>query len=270
MIEISETFSSLSEWQFWWASNASRLVSPSIIGRHIVDAGFVEPLTSKVVLPKDISPCEGNWREGIVASGLNSRARAVLAVIEEKVGGQYHHETRIFGTEALSSFALTMRGQFPRYLGSEYGADEVARTSLYPIPHEDLTALTLPSNSFEFVTTNEVLEHVPDIDAALREIARVLVPGGWHVGTVPFAYNSFESVVKARLQSGQVVHLAEPEYHDNPVDPRGSLVFEIPAWDIVDRAKKAGFSRAHMQFLASARRGYVTNEFGVFVFCAQR
>jgi SAM-dependent methyltransferase len=50
---------------------------------------------------------------------------------------------------------------------------------------EDLTRLTYPDDSFDLVLTSETLEHVPDLSAALAEVRRVLVPGGWHLFTVP-------------------------------------------------------------------------------------
>ncbi len=49
----------------------------------------------------------------------------------------------------------------------------------------DLTALDLPDASFDVVLCVHVLEHVPDDAAALRELRRVLRPGGWGVVQVP-------------------------------------------------------------------------------------
>ena len=273
MIEIDETFSSLSEWQSWAAeaSNAPLVASPSPVTQHIIANGFTEPLTGRRYEPQSISPHEANLREGLVAGGMNSRMRAVLALIEEKVGQRYPHDVRIFGAEAVTPFALILRGVFCKYLGAEYAKNEAAKRALYPIPHQDLTALSLPAATFDLVTTNEVLEHVPSPDAALREIARILVPGGWHVGTFPFAFNWDTGDVRAKMVRGNIVHLKPEERHGNPVDPDGgSLVFEIPGWDILGRARKAGFSKAHMRFVASGSRGYVTSTLGVFVFCAQR
>lgn len=48
----------------------------------------------------------------------------------------------------------------------------------------DVTALRFDDRSFELVLAIEVLEHVPDVDAALREIARVC--NGAVVLSVPF------------------------------------------------------------------------------------
>jgi SAM-dependent methyltransferase len=43
----------------------------------------------------------------------------------------------------------------------------------------DITALPVPDASFDAVLCTEVLEHVPEPVAALREFARVLRPAGW-------------------------------------------------------------------------------------------
>ncbi len=272
MIEINETFATITEWQSWSTANASLLQRQAELGNQVAANGFTEPLTGRHFGTADIFPYEGNWREGLVAGGMNSRMRAVLALIEEKVRDRYRHDVRIFGAEAVTPFALLLRGLFCRYLGSEYAKDEAAKAALFPIQHQDLENLTLPTASFDLVTTNEVLEHVPNLDAALRELARVLVPSGWHVGTFPFAYNWPIGDVRARVVNGCVVNLKPEERHGNPVDPDGgSLVFETPGWDIVERAKSAGFSEAHMRFVASSSRGYLTRDtIGVFVFCARK
>lgn len=44
---------------------------------------------------------------------------------------------------------------------------------------------SLPSHAFDVVTCSEVIEHVSDPDALLRDIHRVLVPGGVAVLTTP-------------------------------------------------------------------------------------
>jgi ubiquinone/menaquinone biosynthesis C-methylase UbiE len=49
----------------------------------------------------------------------------------------------------------------------------------------NITALTFPSEFFEAVVCNHVLEHVPDDRKALSELYRVLKKGGWGSIQVP-------------------------------------------------------------------------------------
>jgi SAM-dependent methyltransferase len=49
----------------------------------------------------------------------------------------------------------------------------------------DLLSLPFPDASFDVVMASEVLEHIPDDDLAMAEIARVVRPGGRVAVTVP-------------------------------------------------------------------------------------
>jgi SAM-dependent methyltransferase len=51
--------------------------------------------------------------------------------------------------------------------------------------HFDLTAAPLEDDSFDVIMCNHVLEHIPDDRAALREIRRMLAPGGWAMLMTP-------------------------------------------------------------------------------------
>ncbi len=119
---------------------------------------------------------------------------------------------------------------------------------------------------FDIVSTNEVLEHVPDLDAAFSEIRRVLVPGGVRIGTQPFRFIAEESQVRARLIGGKVEHLMEPEIHGDPFGGEGSLVFELPGWDIIRRCIRRGFTHAEMRLMMSEEYGFMSGGVGgVFV-----
>ncbi len=51
----------------------------------------------------------------------------------------------------------------------------------------DITAIPVEDCSFDAVMCTEVLEHVPDPVAALKELNRILKPGGYLLITAPFA-----------------------------------------------------------------------------------
>jgi SAM-dependent methyltransferase len=49
----------------------------------------------------------------------------------------------------------------------------------------DITAIQFPDASFDVILCNHVLEHVDDDRRAMRELLRVLKPGGWAILQVP-------------------------------------------------------------------------------------
>lgn len=271
-MRIDQAFETFEEWLSWCSEHAfvGSADFAKTLSERIVRSGFTEPLTGRRAQPGEIDLSVADLREGLSAFGISSRLRGILMMIEEKLQGQDDYSVRIFATEAVTTFALLMRGRYPRFLGSEFGVDEAARAALFPIPHEDMEALTFPDDSFDLVVSNEVLEHVVDIDQALREVARVLRPGGCLVASHPFLAMSIEGDVRARMVDGEVEYLKEPEWHGNPIDPeRGSLVFETPGWNILDRARAAGFSKASMRFIASSGHGIITENTGLFLLTAE-
>ena len=49
----------------------------------------------------------------------------------------------------------------------------------------DAAKMSLKSRTVDLVFSNSVLEHIKDIDKVLKEIKRVLKPGGWLIATMP-------------------------------------------------------------------------------------
>ncbi|GGF72355.1 hypothetical protein GCM10007301_35180 [Azorhizobium oxalatiphilum] len=258
----------------WWEQNsqAAQDSETEKVLRASMESGIIEPLTNRHFAPEEITWNRENYRETGLAGGLSSRLRGTLFALETCVPELDKYNSKIFATEGLTEFALLMRGRFAKFIGAEYAINRQEKEALYPIPHQDLTKLTFASGLFDLVITNEVLEHVPRLDAALKEIHRVLRPGGWHIGTCPLAFMQHQSILKAKLRFGRLVHLMEPEFHGNPMRPQdGSLVFEIPGWDILDRARAVGFKDAFWKLIRSERHGIASNLCGgVLVLCLKR
>lgn len=272
--EIDVAIRSLDEFKAFLEASGEFLLNEKAheaLGDRIIQDGCREPLTGREISPFEIS-LSGALREGLVFNAISSRVRGVMLCMEDVINRQQLVSPRIYAAEGLTAFAMRMRGLYPRFLGSEFTFDQGRKEWMYPIPLEDLQNLSLPDDAFDIVSTNEVLEHVPSIDSALAEIARVLRPGGWHIGTLPFYYFNEHGERRSIVdETGKVVHLMEPQYHGDPMNEGGVLVFEIPAWDILDRARKAGFRDAFMRFVVSGRHGVVAEHIGgVLVLCCEK
>jgi SAM-dependent methyltransferase len=88
----------------------------------------------------------------------------------------------------------------------------------------DLQDIDLPDHSFDVVCTAHVLEHVPDTDAAISELHRIVTPGGWLLLQVP-------------LLQATTAPPSEPEFHgdDTPV-------FWRFGFDLTARLREQGFT----------------------------
>ena len=166
--------------------------------------------------------------------GSIPRERALMKVIADFYPNWRElriHETSPGGRGA----SVKLHDECGGYTASHYYPD-VARGRLHPKSGhrcEDLERLTFPDESFDLFVSQDVMEHVFDAAAAFREITRVLKPGGAHIFTAPLVNKTRNTEVWAsRGENGQVVYHREPEYHGNPVDPKGSLVTMHWGYDI--------------------------------------
>ncbi len=108
------------------------------------------------------------------------------------------------------------------------------------IRHEDLMHLTYEDESFDLVLTSETLEHVPDLNKALAEIHRVLVPGGLHIFTVPLLPNVPKTYARIELSpDGQPTHRYPQIRH--PGGDVGYPVFTEFGADLPEILEAAGF-----------------------------
>lgn len=216
------------------------------------------------------------WTETSVCSecGLNSRMRALWDFL--KVRCELERYRRVYIAEQVTSFYRRLKKKVPSLIGSEYlgpgyksGAVTVSLKNLERVRHEDLRALSFDDGIFDLVITQDVFEHIFDYKKAFAEIHRVLAPEGILVFTIPFFWNSEQTVIRASVgNDGKIIHHLPPEIHGNPVSNEGSLCFQNFGWDILTDLRKAGFSDAIAHLYWGPWQGHLG--FPFFVFSARK
>ncbi|MGD0281184.1 MAG: class I SAM-dependent methyltransferase [Dissulfurispiraceae bacterium] len=202
-----------------------------------------------------------NFRERCVCEhcGLNNRQRFMLSYLADCL----KHDSNvsdIFAYEQVTAFYrfLTTKLQDINVVGSEYlGFDKIGGDVFDGIRHEDAVDLSFVDHSFDFIVSNDVFEHVPDILKAFAEAFRVLKPQGKLLFTIPFYYNSEVTQQRAKFNTGKLECLLPEQYHGNPVSEKGSLVFYDFGWDILETCKAAGFNDAYLLSYYSLFYGHI-------------
>ena len=249
--------------------------------RLIALNGIIDPISGSRIPATALKVDGHNFRETLEHDGLVARQRAVLLCLQELLADGLlppQDQLEIYCPEAVTPFAQCLRTHFPHALCSEFLPDP-SDPMRDLVPHQDLCALTLAEASVDLVLCNELFEHLYDLPSALSEIHRILRPGGWLISTCPLAYDRYESIIKARHRDGATPGLAaeaelltEPEFHGDPVAPeQGSLVYQIPGWELLDQARAAGLTDVHFRWLAAPSYGVVGQEIpAVIVMIARR
>jgi SAM-dependent methyltransferase len=166
---------------------------------------------------------------------------AVPQAINEIEGGQ------VGDAFELSSYGATfnwLKAKAKSFAFSEYHENEPLGSMVNGIRNEDVTKLTFSDASFDIVTSNGVMEHVPQDRDGYAEIARVLRPGGRMYMTVPL-YDTPATFELARPTANGIEWFGPEEYHDSCIPgPRTAVtLWRHSTADICDRVKAGGFTR---------------------------
>lgn len=209
-----------------------------------------------------------NWREHLdcLQCGFTNRIRASMHIFYHQV--RPAPNAKIYITEQTTPLFRWLKKRHPKLVGSEYFGNEIPfGAKKNGLRNEDLTALTFADNSFDYILSFDVLEHVSDDLSALAEVYRCLKPGGIFLFTAPFAKEKTEKLVRARmLPDGSIDYIMPPEYHGNPVDPEnGSLCFRYFAWDLIADLKTAGFKDPKVINYWSRDYAYLGGEQFIFI-----
>lgn len=110
------------------------------------------------------------------------------------------------------------------------------------IRHEDAQRLTFADGTFSAVIESETLEHVPDLEQALSEIARVLKPGGLHIFTVPMKPGTARTEPRmVRDPAGAWIDRISPRLH-HPGGSWGWVVHTEFGEDFAAKLSEAGWA----------------------------
>jgi SAM-dependent methyltransferase len=147
---------------------------------------------------------------------------APASSLADWTGSALAHRLRIAEINRIEGVHEQLAG-LPEFIASDYQPGAVAGEIVGGIRSEDLTRLTYPDESFDLVLTSETLEHVPGLAAALREIHRVLVPGGLHICTVPLLPGVEKTFTRSVVRDdGSIEHLAQRICH-----PGGDVGYQV-------------------------------------------
>lgn len=126
---------------------------------------------------------------------------------------------------------------------------------------QDITRLAFPDEAFDAILCSHVLEHVPDDRRAMRELFRVLKPGGWAVLNTP-------------------VRMDQLTYEDASITTPEARIQAFGQWDhvrwygmdYIDRLLEAGFAVTVLDardLLPEQLERYGLRETEVMFFCTR-
>ncbi len=142
----------------------------------------------------------------------------------------------------------------------------------HPLPGVDVVAdldggLPFPSESFDAVSANQVLEHVRDLVALVHEVHRVLRPGGMLVAHVPYFRSSWAHIDPTHVRSFTISSM---DYFVNGTDCHRDYRFGERAFrrkqvildnDFHPRVARQLFSSLALRYPARFENSFLSNLF---------
>lgn len=125
----------------------------------------------------------------------------------------------------------------------------------------DVTSITYDSNTFDVILCSHVLEHVLDDGKAMRELYRVLKPGGWGIIQVPIVMNVDSIIENELIVTPQLRKLAfGQEDHVRIYNQSGFIQrlmnagFKVELYNLAEKqgmksARKFGLSETDMLYI---------------------
>lgn len=135
------------------------------------------------------------------------RHRLQKLVVDEVFSALRTREMRMLHFAPEPFFTQVFRPMFGGYETADIAQPDVDH-------HVDLQALPFADASYDIVYASHVLEHVPDDRAALREISRILRPGGLAILPVPIVAERTIEYDEPNPVESMHVRAPGPDYFD--------------------------------------------------------
>jgi SAM-dependent methyltransferase len=151
-------------------------------------------------------------------------------------------DIKVLNTSASSPISRAL-GHASNILNTEYFDDCASGQSRNGIPCQNLENLALDSCALDLVITEDVFEHVKDIEKGFSEVHRVLNKGGYHIFTIPFFFAQPTRHLFEKKADAYVPIVLPIEYHGDGV--RGTIpAYHHIGYDMFDMLRKIGFDTA--------------------------
>lgn len=209
-----------------------------------------------------------NLREGLVCMRCRLTARQRMLVMAF-AQSQVPADGKGAVLERFSRLYRWLRQIDPGLQGSEYlGSD--AKSGRYRlwrtsgrirvprlVRHESVTSMSFGAGSLKCLLHADVLEHVPDTQAALLECRRVLAAGAPMIFTVPFFTSQEATTIRGyHDDTGALVELLPGEYHGDGVRSGGIYTYYNFGWPLFELMRDV-FSTAEIGVACSPGHGLV-------------
>ena len=111
--------------------------------------------------------------------------KKVKKAIDIGCGNGRHLKSLGFRLKKAEIFGVDQLEHEIHKLNNEFDTHVCKNGNSYSFSVQDIRAISFEDNSFDMVICSEVLEHVADVDATLKELTRLLKPGGNLLISVP-------------------------------------------------------------------------------------
>jgi glycosyltransferase involved in cell wall biosynthesis/ubiquinone/menaquinone biosynthesis C-methylase UbiE/Tfp pilus assembly protein PilF len=166
----------------------------------------------------------------------------------------------IFESSGMASYNNVLASKFS-YINTSYDKVIIESGTYDPRCYADLQKMPYGDNTFDYIITGDVMEHVRDYFSAIEECFRVLKPGGFMLFTVPYKHSMGKNHIKVLPDGDHDVFLEEAEYNGTDRSP----VYRIYGRELLDELSRKGFS-VERRVIESEEFGFVPTE----VFVCQR